>query len=56
MATLHAELRPAGAALELVDRSARIGTFVSLPPSGERRVLEGMRVRLGSTVFRVTAR
>jgi hypothetical protein len=56
MALVHCELRPAGAALELIDRSARVGTFVALPSGGERRVLEGQRVRLGSTVFRVTAR
>lgn len=56
MAMVHAELRPAGASLELVDRSARIGTFVALPSGGERRLVEGTRVRLGSTVFRVTAR
>lgn len=56
MALLHAELRPAGPALEIVDKSARAGTFVMLPPSAERKVLEGTRVRLGSTVFRVTAR
>ncbi len=56
MASTHAELRPTGPAIELLDRSARIGTFVALTSGGERRVLEGMRVRLGSTVFRVTAR
>jgi len=56
MALVHAELRPAGTFLEIVDRSARAGTFMMLPPSGERRLLEGTRVRLGSTVFRVTAR
>lgn len=56
MALVHAELRPSGVNLELVDRSARIGTFVALAPGGERRVTEGARVRLGSTVFRVTAR
>lgn len=56
MALLHAELRPAGPALEIVDKSARAGTFVMLPSSAERKVLEGTRVRLGSTVFRVTAR
>ena len=56
MALVHCELRPAGPALEVVDKSARAGTFVMLPPSGERKVSEGTRVRLGSTVFRVTAR
>lgn len=56
MALVHAELRPAGTFLEVVDRSARSGTFVMLAPSGERRLLEGTRVRLGSTVFRVTSR
>ncbi|MFO0593885.1 MAG: hypothetical protein U0228_01235 [Myxococcaceae bacterium] len=53
MASTHVELRPAGQQLEVVDRSARIGTFVSLPLSGEARLREGMRIRLGSTVFRV---
>lgn len=56
MASTHAELRPAGTALEVIDKSARIGTFAMLPPSGERKVTEGTRVRLGSTVFRVTSR
>lgn len=56
IAQVHAELRPAGNALEVVDKSARTGTFAMLPPSGERKVPEGTRVRLGSTVFRVTAR
>lgn len=53
---VHAELRPAGNALEVIDKSARMGTFAMLPPSGERKVPEGTRVRLGSTVFRVTSR
>lgn len=52
----HAELRPAGSALELVDRSKSHGTFVALPQASERRLLEGTRVRLGSTLFRVTSR
>lgn len=52
----HAELRPAGVALELVDRSKAKSTFVALPQASERRLLEGTRVRLGSTLFRVTAR
>ena len=56
MAMLHAELRPTGNALEIVDKSARAGTFVMLAPSGERKLVEGARVRLGSTVFRVAAR
>ena len=56
MALTHCELRPAGIALEIVDKSARAGTFVMLPPSAERKVTEGARVRLGSTVFRVTSR
>lgn len=56
MASTHAELRPAGNSLEVVDKSARIGTFAMLPPSGERKVTDGTRVRLGSTVFRVTSR
>ncbi len=56
VALVHAELRPAGNALEVVDKSARAGTFAMLPPSGERKVPEGTRVRLGSTVFRVTSR
>ncbi len=56
IALVHAELRPAGNALEVVDKSARAGTFAMLPPSGERKVPEGTRVRLGSTVFRVTSR
>ncbi len=56
MAMVHVELRPAGPALELIDKSARAGTFVALPTGGERRVPEGTRVRLGSTVFRVTSR
>lgn len=56
MALVHAELRPAGTFLEVVDRSARADTFVMLAPSGERRLIEGTRVRLGSTVFRVTSR
>lgn len=53
---LHAELRPAGTSLELIDRSRNRSTFVALPSGGERRLLEGTRVRLGSTLFRVTAR
>jgi hypothetical protein len=56
MASLHAEMRPAGSSLEVVDKAIRIGTFAMLPPSGERKVPEGTRVRLGSTVFRVIAR
>ncbi|MGV3621056.1 MAG: FHA domain-containing protein, partial [Archangium sp.] len=52
----HAELRPAGAAIELVDRSKTRSTFVALPSATERRLLENTRVRLGSTLFRVTAR
>ncbi|MFZ5443478.1 MAG: FHA domain-containing protein [Myxococcota bacterium] len=56
MTSLHAELRPAGQQLEVIDRSARVGTFLALTTGGERRVTEGMRVRLGSTVFRVVAR
>lgn len=52
----HAELRPAGTSLELLDRSRTRSTFVALPPGGERRLLDGTRVRLGSTLFRVTAR
>ncbi|MDP2275622.1 MAG: hypothetical protein Q8K32_33040 [Archangium sp.] len=56
IALVHAELRPAGNALEIVDKSARAGTFAMLPPSGERKVPEGTRVRLGSTVFRITSR
>jgi hypothetical protein len=56
LAPVQAELRPAGAAIELIDRSGRGATFVMVPPNGERRLLEGMQVRLGSTVFRVTSR
>lgn len=56
MAILHCELRPAGNSLEVVDKSARAGTFVALPQGGERKVPEGTRVRLGATVFRVTVR
>lgn len=56
MALTHCELRPAGTSLEIVDKSARAGTFVMLPPSAERKVTEGTRVRLGSTVFRITSR
>lgn len=52
----HAELRPAGSALELVDRSKTRSTFVAVPQASERRLLEGTRVRLGSTLFRVTSR
>lgn len=56
MAIMHAELRPAGNALEVVDKSARAGTFVALPQGGERKVPEGTRIRLGATVFRVMVR
>ena len=56
MAPLHCELRPAGTALEVMDKSGDIGTFVLVPSGGERKVNEGMRVRLGGTVFRVGAR
>ncbi len=56
MEDFHAELRPAGTALELVDRSKQRTTFVAIPPQAERRLLEGTRVRLGSTLFRVAAR
>ncbi len=56
MEDFHAELRPAGTALELVDRSKGHTTFVGLTPSSERRLPEGTRVRLGSTLFRVAAR
>ena len=56
MAIMHAELRPAGHALEVVDKSARAGTFVALPQGGERKVPEGTRIRLGATVFRVMVR
>jgi hypothetical protein len=53
---LHAELRPAGTSLELIDRSRTKSTFVALPSGGERRLIEGTRIRLGSTLFRITAR
>lgn len=56
LAMVHAELRPAGHDLEVVDWSARLGTFVALPTGGERRLSEGQQVRLGSTLLRVTAR
>lgn len=56
MSSTHAELRPAGNALEVLDRSVRAGTFAMLPSSGERKVVEGTRIRLGSTVFRVISR
>ncbi|MFT3707137.1 MAG: hypothetical protein QM817_05655 [Archangium sp.] len=56
MAINHVELRPAGNALEIVDKSARAGTFVALPQSGEKKIAEGMRIRLGATVFRVMVR
>lgn len=50
---VHAELRPAGAAIELIDRAARATTYAMVPTGAERRLLEGTRVRLGSTIFRV---
>lgn len=56
MSPLHCELRPAGPALEVVDKSGEAGTFVLVPSGGERKVTEGTRVRLGSTVFSVVAR
>jgi len=56
MAMAHVEMRPAGTALELIDRSARAGTFVSLANSGERKLGEGTRIRIGSTVFRVSSK
>lgn len=56
LAPLHCELRPAGNALELVDKSGAMGTFVMVPSGGERKVTEGTRVRLGSTLFRAVAR
>jgi hypothetical protein len=56
LAPLHCELRPAGNALEVVDKSGDLGTFVMVPPGGERKVAEGTRVRLGSTLFRAVAR
>lgn len=56
LAPVQAELRPAGVAIEVVDRSNAGSTFAMVPPGGERRLLEGMRVRLGSTIFRVTSR
>lgn len=56
MAMAHVEMRPAGVPLELIDRSARAGTFVSLANAGERKLGEGTRIRIGSTVFRVSSR
>lgn len=56
MAILHCELRPAGNTLEVVDKSARAGTFAAIQQGGERKVPEGTRIRLGATVFRVVVR
>ncbi len=56
MASVHAELRPAGDCVDLIDRSARAGTFVAMRSTAERRLAAGTRVRLGSTVFRVIER
>lgn len=56
LAAVHAELRPAGASLELIDRGEPGKTFVMLIPGAERRLPEGTRVRLGSMVLRVAAR
>lgn len=56
LASLHAELRPSGQFLEVIDKSARAGTFVALPAGTARRLGEHMRVRLGNTVFRASLR
>lgn len=56
MAMTHVEMRPAGNELELIDRSARAGTFIEIAGGAERRLADGARVRIGSTVFRVSGR
>lgn len=56
LAVHHADLRPAGHELELVDRSQGLGTWVCLPHGGERRVPPGTLVRVGSTILEVGPR
>ncbi len=56
MAPHHADLRPAGHELEVVDHSQGLGTWVCLPSGGERRMPAGTRVRLGALVLQISLR
>lgn len=56
LARQHADLRPSGTGLELVDRSEGLGTWICLGPGVERPVAPGTLVRVGSTVLQLAPR
>jgi hypothetical protein len=56
LARQHADLRPSGTGLELVDRSEGLGTWICLAPGAERVVAPGTLVRVGATVLQLAPR
>jgi hypothetical protein len=54
LSPVHVEVKGNGTSAELTDRSTT-GTYVMIPSSGEAKLSEDTKVRLGTTVFRVVS-